>query len=237
MKLKKNYFFIIKNILFVLLIIIIILYLLSLLYLIYNNSIQNLINEIKNKKILIVGNGPSALNKERINLDNKYDIIIRINKKKNENKYKKCIGSKTDIYIYNPITYLQKLDKNNINKKKIIIYKGILDILIFPFVFFSNRILGFYNSKYKNIYTYYLNFFECISITNNSYTYPTTGLSLLYLLNKYNINYDLMGFDSLMKKNIDYKHYDNSKAVLKEIHNFNNEYDYFQKNKKNVNII
>jgi hypothetical protein len=238
MKVKKNYFFIIKNILFVLLIIIIILYLLSLLYLIYNNSIQNLMNEIKNKKILIIGNGPSALNKERINLDNKYDIIIRINKKKNENKYKKCIGSKTNIYVNNPCRYFQKLDKNNINKKKIIIYKGILDILIFPFINFSNIILGFYNSKYyKNTYTYYLNFFDSKLITNNNFKIPTTGLSLLYLLNKYNINYDLMGFDSLMKKNIDYKHYDNSKAVLKEIHNFNNEYDYFQKNKKNVNII
>lgn len=236
MKLKKKYELYIKNIL-LLLFIIFIIYLLSLLYLIYNNSIQNLMNEIKNKKILIIGNGPSALSKIRENLDNEYDIIIRINKIKNKKKYEKCIGSKTDIYIYNPIEYLLKLNKTNINKKKIIIYKGILDILIFPFINFVNIIIGFYNSKYDNIYTYHINFFDSKLITNNNLKIPSTGISLLYLLNKYNIKYDLMGFDSLMKKNIDYKHYDNSKINLKEVHNFNNEYDYFQKNKKNVNII
>lgn len=236
MKLKKNYISNkIKNILIVLFIIFII-YLLSLLYLIYNNSIQNLMNKIKNKKILIVGNGPSALNKERINLDKKYDIIIRINKKKYKKKYEKYIGSKTDIYIYSPFRYLSKLNKNNINNKEIIIFKGIIDILIFPFVILYNIILGFYNSKYKNIYTYYLNFFECRKITNNFYTYPTTGISLLYLLNKYNIKYDIIGFDSLMNKNIKYNHYDNS-YQLTILHNFNSEYNYFQKNKKNVKII
>ena len=192
-------------------------------------------NKIKNKKILIIGNGPSSINKKRLNLDKKYNIIIRINKKKYNKKYEKCIDSKTDIYIYNPITYLQKSD-NNINNKKIIIFKGIIDILIFPFVIFYNIILGFHNSKYKNIYTYYLNFSECSKITNNSYTYPTTGLSLLHLLNKYNIKYDIIGFDSLMNKNIKYNHYDNSNQ-LTILHNFNSEYDYFQKNKKNVNII
>ena len=235
MKLKKNYLLNIKNILLVLFIIFII-YLLSLLYLIYNNPIQNLMNEIKNKKILIVGNGPSALNKKRINLNNEYDIIIRINKKKYQKKYEKCIGSKTDIYVYNLISFFE-LNKNNINKKKIIIC-NILCLL--PFLNFFNIIYNFYylNSlENKNTYIYYLNFFECSKITNNSFIYPTTGISLLYLLNKYNIKYDIMGFDSLMNKNIDYKHYDNSYAENNHIHNFNNEYDYFQKNKKNVNII
>ena len=233
MKLKKNYLLNIKNILLVLFIIFII-YLLSLFYLIYNNPIQNLMNEIKNKKILVIGNGPSSINKKRINLNNEYDIIIRINKKKYQKKYEKCIGSKTDIYVYSPYTYFLK--RNNKIKKKIIIYKGILELLIFPFINFVNIIFGFYNLKYKNIYTYYLNFSECSKITNN-FKIPTTGISLLYLLNKYNIKYDIMGFDSLMNKNIDYKHYDNSYTEFTNLHNFNNEYDYFQKNKKNVNTI
>jgi len=138
--------------------------------------------------------------------------------------------------VYNLISFFE-LNKNNINKKKIIIC-NILCLL--PFLNFTNMIYNFYylNSlENKNTYIYYLNFFECNKITNNSFIYPTTGISLLYLLNKYNIKYDIIGFDSLMNKNIDYKHYDNSYAELTNLHNFNNEYDYFQKNKKNVNTI
>ena len=239
MKVKRKYLLnIIKNILFILLIIIIIIYLSSILYLYYNNSIENLMNEIKNKKILVVGNGPSALSKIRENINKLYDIIIRINKKDYDKKYKKYIGSKTNICVYGPYRYLLKLNKTNINKKNIIIYKGILDILIFPFINFFNIILDFFYSKYyKNNYTYYVNFFDSNFITNNNFKIPTTGISLLFLLNNFNIKYDIIGFDSLMKKNIDYKHYDKSKSLLKNIHNFNKEYDYFQKIKKNVKII
>lgn len=93
MKLKKNYLLNIKNILLVLFIIFII-YLLSLFYLIYNNPIQNLMNEIKNKKILVIGNGPSSINKKRINLNNEYDIIIRINKKNIKKSMKNVLDQK-----------------------------------------------------------------------------------------------------------------------------------------------
>ena len=64
-------------------------------------------------KVIIIGNSPSILNKERGDLIESFDIIIRINKCATKG-FEKYIGNRTDIWATTYFKYHK--DPNNIEK-------------------------------------------------------------------------------------------------------------------------
>lgn len=74
--------------------------LLLIIFLVYNLSKSN--EHFNNKKrMIIIGNGPSVLDKENGKLIDSFDKVARFNTFKNDSEYSKFVGTRTDYWFIN----------------------------------------------------------------------------------------------------------------------------------------
>jgi hypothetical protein len=74
--------------------------LLLIIFLVYNLSKSN--EHFNNKKrMIIIGNGPSVLDKENGKLIDSFDKVARFNTFKNDSEYSKFVGTRTDLWFIN----------------------------------------------------------------------------------------------------------------------------------------
>lgn len=189
-----------------------------------NYPAKNIIYKLKNKKVILIGNGPSAL-KNKKNIDDIYDVIIRFNDPKIE-QFKEYVGTRTDI-ICTGGHYSQH---NNIPN---IVFLSDYHVCLYPFA--PIGLLTPYSKKKT---------FTC-DFTNKSFIYtsskikkdlglgllkqPSTGISMIHFLKENNINFDITGFDTLTSEISMYTHYDKSKTffLFDSTHDWKKEYVYF----------
>lgn len=69
-------------------------------FIIYNLT-SNLENFDNTKKIIIIGNGPSVMNKRLGGEIDKFDKVVRFNTFKNDEKFSPFVGKKTDFWFIN----------------------------------------------------------------------------------------------------------------------------------------
>ena len=74
--------------------------LLLIIFIVYNLT-KNVENFSNNKKIIIIGNGPSVLNNENGKLIDSFDKVVRFNTFKNDSEYSKFVGTRTDLWFIN----------------------------------------------------------------------------------------------------------------------------------------
>ena len=74
--------------------------LLLIIFIVYNLT-KNVENFSNNKKIIIIGNGPSVLDKENGKLIDSFDKVARFNTFKNDSEYSKFVGTRTDLWFIN----------------------------------------------------------------------------------------------------------------------------------------
>ena len=66
------------------------------------NNLININEKFSNtKKIIIIGNGPSVLDKENGKLIDNFDKVVRFNTFKNDSEYSKFVGTRTDLWFIN----------------------------------------------------------------------------------------------------------------------------------------
>tara|TARA_Y100000992_G_C21236053_1_gene478117 strand:- start:260 stop:1000 length:741 start_codon:yes stop_codon:yes gene_type:complete len=160
--------------------------------------------KIKGKKILLVGNGVSAIKRKKLFIDKKYNVIIRFNNGTPKD-YESYVGSRTD-YIFTagrfPLIKYKKYNFCLIKKSHLIKYP-------FLYVFPINRLFGHYHQHYNyNLHSFDINknFLLYYSYEIKDKNNLTTGFSLIKMLLDKNIPFDYTGFDSLNNYS-NYDHY------------------------------
>lgn len=164
---------------------------------IYYKEIQKY---IKNKNIVIFGNAQSVMNNKK-DVDDKYDIFIRLNTAiPNEDSYK-YIGSRTDIWFFFTAEHLKFKDYiDKFNSKYII---GRCDYgetpknfkyIEYPIELRESLIENTYRNK---------NYNEGLNEYNVSIMYPTAGISCIDLFLKLGgyKSLTLYGFDAYRTNN------------------------------------
>lgn len=194
-----------------------------------NNLLLTIYFKKINKDITIIGNGPSVKNNVK---DISKNYVIRFNEKKIIKKYKKYTGTNTDLYATNIIHYILNIKNIDDNLDRLLCM-NISQLIFLPFVFIYCIVFNLITNK---------TYLPLCTINNWS-----SGLSIIDFLYKFK-NITISGFDSLIYKNKNYVHYNDLylhkndlmqiKLASKYFHNFNKEYEYFQKYiKKNITII
>ena len=192
-----------------------------------------LIDILGNKylKVLIIGNGPSILEKEYGKEIDKFDIVIRLNDYKIKG-YEKNVGEKTDLWF----TGLGwQLDKRKSNKKTLIcshkFYKR-KDVLkqVEKKIIFSKDENTCKNEK-KNIY--YVNnphmFKYQKYVSDKKYMFSTGMCAILTAINYFYNPITIVGFDGGIEKRkggtgkVMPHYYERKTEVGKGVHNFNKE--------------
>lgn len=185
----------------------------------------------KYQKVLIIGNGPSILEKEYGEEIDKFDIVIRLNDYKIKG-YEKNVGEKTDLWF----TGLGwQLDKRNAGVKTLIcshkFYKR-KEVLkqVSKKIIFSKDENTIKNEK-KNIY--YVNnphmFKYQKYISDKKYMFSTGMCAILTAINYFYNPITIVGFDGAIEKRkggtgkVMPHYYERKTEVGKGVHNFNKE--------------
>ena len=79
-------------------------------FIIYNLT-SNLENFDNTKKIIIIGNGPSVMNKRLGDEIDNFDKVVRFNTFKNDEEFSPFVGKKTDFCSSMPKILEQKIPK------------------------------------------------------------------------------------------------------------------------------
>lgn len=74
--------------------------LLLIIFIVYNLT-KNVENFNNKKRMIIIGNGPSVLEKENGKLIDNFDKVVRFNTFKNDSEYSKFVGKRTDLWFIN----------------------------------------------------------------------------------------------------------------------------------------
>lgn len=169
-----------------------------------NYHFKKFLKNVKNKNILLIGNGPSALKNKKKNIDKKYDVIIRFNNFTTK-KYEEYIGSKTD-YVFTA----GRLPSEKFIFKSFSFF-SLFHIFTYPIVYLVYKLCPIKHFD-LNLYIFNLkkNYFLLSIFETNSLTNFTTGFSIIKILLDNRIKFDYTGFDSLSdnKDNeLNYCHY------------------------------
>ena len=193
-----------------------------------------LINILGNKysKVLVVGNGPSLLNREMGEKINEYDIVIRLNDYKIKG-YEKYVGNKTDIWFTGMGWQLEKRKINNIKSTLICSGKWYKRQDILRQI--QKKIIPKVNEDKVNTQNiYYINNPSMFSIRVNGInkTFSTGLMALLIGINYFYHPITIVGFDGIIEKSKEHRsglamphYYDRKTEVAKNVHDFSNERD------------
>lgn len=170
----------------------------------------------KGKKIAIIGNATSLLDKKYGQLIDDHDVVIRINRANIVNEVSQ--GSKTTVWATS-FKYENTLEK--------------YDFIIWLTPFFHSELCYPSKSMIDDGVLIYP-FSDWSSLKNNINSYPTSGLMLLDFIMKYTDynSISMFGFDFFKTPN----HYENKIFSKHKFHDFNNEEFYVKeiiKNKEN----
>lgn len=197
-----------------------------------NRKLKKFFKKIKGKKILLVGNGVSAIKRKKLLIDKKYNLIIRFNNGTPKD-YESYVGSRTD-YIFTagrfPLIKYKKYNFCLFNLRHLIIYP-------FLYIFQINKLLNPFHEHFNfNLHSFDINknFIIYSSYEFKDKNILTTGFSLIKMLLDKNIPFDYTGFDSLNNYS-NYEHYyenDNPATKFANIaHNLENERKIFLSHK------
>lgn len=157
------------------------------------NEINKKYNELysqylNNKTIVLVGPAKSILNHEYGEIIDNFDLIVRLNKSLPiQNKYKKYVGSRTDI-LYNSLNITDYPGENNININFLLNNDIKFICSSYPLIQpFENDIFNFIKqSQYKLPFKFFsekLHNYNCKLLK----TRPFTGINAITDLLQYNI--------------------------------------------------
>lgn len=179
-------------------------------FVIGNVKFCKFLKDIKHKRILLIGNGPSALKNKKKNLDKKYSVIIRFNNFMTKD-YEEYVGSKTD-YVFTA----GRLPTENFNSDNFCFF-NMIHILTYPIVFLIYK-LSFKKYLDLNLYSFDFkkNYFIFSKFVTKSINNFTSGFSVIKILLDNKIKFDYTGFDSLS---------DNKNEKLKYCHYFKDDHN------------
>ena len=204
-------------------------------FIVGNYKFCKFLKDIKRERILLVGNGPSALKNKKKNIDKKYSVIIRFNNFKTKG-YEEYVGSKTDYVVT-----AGRLPAENFNSENFCFF-NIIHILTYPIVFLIYK-FSFKKHLDLNLYSFDFkkNYFVFSKFVTKSLNNFTSGFSIIKILLDNKIKFDYTGFDSLSdskNEKLKYCHYykddHNMIYYINKFHNSDLEKELF-KSHKNLN--
>ena len=167
-----------------------------------------------NSKIIIVGNGTTILEKENGKLIDSYETVVRFNNY-GTNGFEKFAGKKTDIW-FNVINFVNKENEWRMKEfyKKIYLHSWEWDLdknsLFLDFKkFFKDKEEDFIETTKPQIIKEIQNF-----ANDFSYSGISTGLIAIWIMLKYHISVDIIGFDWWSTE----KHHYNDNAIRGTLH-------------------
>ena len=203
-------------------------------FIVGNAKFCKFLKDIKHERILLVGNGPSALKNKKKNLDKKYNVIIRFNNFVTKD-YEEYIGSKTDYVFSNAF----RLPEENFNSDNFCFF-NMIHILTYPLVFLIYK-LGFKKYLDLNLHSFDLKKKDFIfsKFVTKSFNNFTSGFSVIKILLDNKIKFDYTGFDSLSdskNEKLKYSHYfkddhNMTHYINKNFHNSDLEKELFKSHK------
>ena len=140
----------------------------------------------ENKKILLIGNGPSALEHDMGNrIDSEFDYVCRINRGHKQDNgelnkgFEKQVGSKCDIWFCSDLRLKLAIDRKNDYKSTYIYY---------PNFKFNPDLYEQVEKTYKNVHILNPIFEDNINkIANFRPQWPSTGIVAMEFLIKNNL--------------------------------------------------
>ena len=175
--------------------------------------VYNLVNKVEKfsnkKKIIIIGNGPSVLEKKNGKLIDSFDKVARFNTFKNDSEYSKFVGTRTDFWFINAKNIRTRSPEiikmmDNVNYEKILVEQNPYD----P----KNKLLKYFPELKRNTKVDFCDINLFNKIQNKYFNprglnpHPSLGLQgINFIANKYpEYEIYITGFDSFNSEKIHY---------------------------------
>lgn len=187
-----------------------------------------IMNTIKGKRILLVGNGPSALDSKNLTIDGDYDIIFRFNNY-NSKDFSDYVGSRTDFVISSG--FLTQTDAQNI------CFISPIQFLMYPIIVFISNFIPIKFIRERKYFSLDTRKHTVVLTSEGIFSSHTSGFRMMQYMLDHEIQFDYMGFDSLHDnfKQHQYKHYyaDNVEFLqcFDKLHNHHEERLLFNQHK------
>lgn len=143
-------------------------------------------------KIILVGNGPSLLEREMGNEIDEYDIVIRFNKYKTEG-YEVQVGQKIDIWCLDTQHFKELFNKKKLREPK--------EIWVLPSARYEDNTEKIVNRLQSSKYKFFVGTRKFASELQGIIEgFPTTGINAIQTaINRFKQRIDLIGFDGTTK--------------------------------------
>jgi hypothetical protein len=187
----------------------------------HNKFTEELKQYCEGKRVLLVGNAASLFNHEYGDLIDSYDVVVRFGKGIPFNRYKKHLGSKTDVWFFGPLRATSypnwKCKFKIFNYMQISMYDVKSQLLTIPNCMTTDEL-----QMYKDYFTVGT-FSEHLHLINKIHEQPFTkkserlsqgSLAFLYFdeIIKTQSQLDLVGFD-FFSSEVKFEHGGNQKVV------------------------